>query len=528
MNLVKRIENDRLIFWIILILLGFISMVFMWYLTPYGMGLVNDSVGYIGGARNILAGNGYSRLVGNGTTQFITNYPPLLSIVIAGISFPGIDALNSVWYLNIFLFAVNTVLVGLITRNITRSNIFAFIATIFFAVSEPIIISHAYAMSEPLYFFLFLTSLFVLSKYFEKGQTGLIILSGGVAGLSMLARYVGISLYATTFLALLIFTPQGRQKKKILKQKIKAIMIYTLSFLPFPLIWTIRNMVVSSSAANRQFIFHPISVDKIYEGVLNFWGWLLPETFGIIEKIWPIWGIVFIVMVILLIAAVVKISAKGNNNEDIKIILAWLFAVEGLVYLATLFLSLTFVDASPIFEHRILAPFEICLIVLISGALSWLWRRNKDVIKIITLVILFALFIFIAEDSLDVIPKLHMDGQGFASNLWKESQLIQKTSELPEGTLYSNKITAIYILTDRPAYIIPSPLNPATQQPRVNYEEDLLSIKDSVNAGDAFVIVFNYQDLVNDPEEQQWMTDLSEGMPAAVEYEEGVIFGKFQ
>ena len=95
MNFVRRIENDRLIFWIILILLSFICMAFMWYLTPYGMGLVNDSVGYIGGARNILAGNGYSRLVGNGTTQFITNYPPLLSIVIAGISFLGIDVIDS-------------------------------------------------------------------------------------------------------------------------------------------------------------------------------------------------------------------------------------------------------------------------------------------------------------------------------------------------------------------------------------------------------------------------------------------------
>ena len=423
---------------------------------------------------------------------------------------------------------MNAVLVGLITRNVTRSNIFAFLAAIFFAVSEPIFISHAYAMSEPLYFFLFLISLFVLSKYFEKEQSGLIILSGGIAGLSILARYVGISLYATAFLALLIFSPQDWQQKRTIKEKIKAIIIYTLSFLPFPLIWTIRNMVVSTSAANRQFIYHPIPTDKVYEGVLNFWGWLLPETFGIIEKIWTVWGIIFIFMMVLIIFAIVKMSVNRKNNDDQKTIMAWLVAVEGLVYLATLFVSLTFVDASPIFEHRILAPFEICMIVLISGALSWLWRRNKSVIKIVTLVIIFALFVSIAEDSLDTIPKLHMDGQGFASSLWKESQLIQKTSELPEGTLFSNKITAIYILTNRPAYIIPSPLNPATQLPRENYDEDMQSIKDSVNAGDAFVIVFNYQDLVNDPDEQQWMTDLSEGMPAAVEYEDGVIFGKSQ
>jgi hypothetical protein len=82
---VKQKTSEDFRFWILLLALAAAGVVLMVYITPYGMGLVNDSVGYIGGARNILAGNGYSRLSGNGDPRPITNYPPLFSIAIAAV-----------------------------------------------------------------------------------------------------------------------------------------------------------------------------------------------------------------------------------------------------------------------------------------------------------------------------------------------------------------------------------------------------------------------------------------------------------
>lgn len=77
-----QLSNHK-IFYFSLLLIGLAGAVLLAYATPRGMGLVNDSVGYISGARNLVDGNGYSRLTGNGEPRPITNYPPLYSIVLA-------------------------------------------------------------------------------------------------------------------------------------------------------------------------------------------------------------------------------------------------------------------------------------------------------------------------------------------------------------------------------------------------------------------------------------------------------------
>ena len=52
-----QLFNDKKIFLLILLLISLLGVGIMLYSTPFGIGLVNDSVGYIDGARNILAGN---------------------------------------------------------------------------------------------------------------------------------------------------------------------------------------------------------------------------------------------------------------------------------------------------------------------------------------------------------------------------------------------------------------------------------------------------------------------------------------
>ena len=66
------------------------------YTTPNGLGLTNDSSAYIGGARSLLAGRGYTRVGGDGLPRAITHFPPFYSIVLAGVSkITGKDALEA-------------------------------------------------------------------------------------------------------------------------------------------------------------------------------------------------------------------------------------------------------------------------------------------------------------------------------------------------------------------------------------------------------------------------------------------------
>ena len=118
-------SSSSLIYWILLIAIALDGMALLWYITPYGLGLMNDSVAYIGGARAILEGKGYGRVVVGGDVKAITNYPPMLSLVLSGIGLSGLDVIRADRLLNALLFAGVAILIGYFVHKTTRSNFFA-------------------------------------------------------------------------------------------------------------------------------------------------------------------------------------------------------------------------------------------------------------------------------------------------------------------------------------------------------------------------------------------------------------------
>jgi hypothetical protein len=297
-------------------------------------------------------------------------------------------------------------------------------------------------------------------------------------------------------------------------------------------VWLGRNYAVTSNVGNRQFLFHPIPLDKINEGLLNFWGWLLPERGGFVEKLLPLWGIVLVLLVLALTLGVVREAVCALRGAPVAVAedgprLTWLYGLQALVYLAVLLLSMMFVDASPIFEDRILLLLEVPLIVLGMAGLGWLWRRQAAWMQWTGVLLAVFLLFSLTEDSLDAMRQLRRDGQGFAHSAIQESQVIAAAKALPEGViLYSNRVTALYIVADLPAYVLPSPLNPATQKPREGYEEDVALIRQKVLEGQGAIVIFNYYQLQQEPEEAVWIKDLTEGIPLLGEYDDGAIFGE--
>jgi len=124
------------------------------------------------------------------------------------------------------------------------------------------------------------------------------------------------------------------------------------------------------------------------------------------------------------------------------------------------------------------------------------------------------------------VTELRKDGQGFAHSAIQESQVIEAATGLPEDVLlYSNRVTALYIVADKPAYVLPSPTNPATQGPREGYAEDVANIREKALAGEGAIVFLNYYALFDDPEDAAWVKDLTEGIPLYGEYDDGAIFG---
>ena len=530
-NVEAFLNKNKVLYWILLVLLAGAGIGLMVAVTPHGIGLVNDSVGYVAGARNMLGGLGYSRLTGDGSPRPITNYPPLFSIVLATMGIFGLDAIPAALYLNIFLMGLNVFLMGVTVRKATGSSLLSLLGAVVFLISSPVIRSHSFAMTEPLYLAFAFAMLLCLLKGIQSQQWYWMAISGLLASFAFLTRYVGISLYATGVAALLVLRPDPAKDEMAWGEKIKQSLFFLEAGLVFVAIWLGRNMRISDNVGNRQFIFHPITRDKINEGLLNFWGWLLPERGGLVEKLEGLWGVVLLVSVLglavwAILATMRELQCKDQKLAEESSRLTWITALQALSYLAVLLLSLMFFDASPIFEDRILLLFEVPLIVLAMAGLGWLWKREVNWLRLGVVLVSAALLLSLSEDSLDAVKELRKDGQGFANSAVQESQVIAAAAALPDDVmLYSNRVTALYIVADKPAYVLPSPTNPATQGPREGYAEDVAMIREKVLAGEGAIVFLNYSGLFDEPQDAAWVKDLTEGIPLYGEYDDGAIFG---
>ena len=112
--------TPRLVSFLTLGLLTVIGIFLVLRSTPEGLGLSDDSIAYIAGARSLLAGHGYREawLVSNNP---ITHFPPGFSSALALIGLFGLDPLRGVRFLNALLFGFSTTLLGILGWRMTKS-----------------------------------------------------------------------------------------------------------------------------------------------------------------------------------------------------------------------------------------------------------------------------------------------------------------------------------------------------------------------------------------------------------------------
>src|SRR6185503_13517523 len=120
--------------------------------TPEGLGLSDDSIAYIAGARSMLAGDGYREawLASNGP---VTHFPPGFSSVLAFFGWFGLDPLRGTRFVNAILFGLNTGLLGVLAWRMTPSLTGGLVLAALFVGSGEMLQVHAAAMSEAIFIF---------------------------------------------------------------------------------------------------------------------------------------------------------------------------------------------------------------------------------------------------------------------------------------------------------------------------------------------------------------------------------------
>lgn len=206
---------------VILALSGFLLII----LAPQPLGAGADSYTYVSAAESYIAGQGLKNLMGDGHTQVLTHFPPMYSLLLAGLGWVNKPLAFAKW-LHASIFFGNVLLMGVVLRRLTRHAWLSLAGAAMLLTSELLVRVHIYIWTEALFIFLFLAAVYGLCFY-EAAETqtkrfAFLILTAVFIGLGTLTRYAGVTLIGTTILLLLFAPPKMNQ------QKFYEVMLFTL------------------------------------------------------------------------------------------------------------------------------------------------------------------------------------------------------------------------------------------------------------------------------------------------------------
>ncbi len=226
-------------------------------------------------AVNLVQGKGLVYTLGADAAIPMTHYPPLYSVWLSLAELLKIDIIFFARLLNALLMGGNVFLIGLSLKTITRSFSFSLVGAAVAATTSSLIEVHSWVLSEPLFLFLCLLSLYILGSSLNEPQPGsnkrstnLLITSAFLAGCAFLTRYAGITLLVAGILGLLL------ARQKLWLHMIKAALAWTtVSLIPI-LLWTWRNNSLSGGFNDRSFginLMTPKNIGVFLNTILTWW-----------------------------------------------------------------------------------------------------------------------------------------------------------------------------------------------------------------------------------------------------------------
>lgn len=499
-----RPTNLRLASFLLLFLLFVIGTLLILRTTPEGLGLSDDSIAYIAGARSMLAGDGYREawLASNGP---VTHFPPGFSSVLAFFGLFGLDPLRGTRFVNALLFGLNAGLLGVLVWRMTPSLTAGIVIATLFVTSGEMLQIHAVAMSEPLFIFLCLLSFWMFDLYFEfppssvgKGIAGewwWLVACASFSGMAYLTRYAGLALAATFIVAICILRTSWRKR-------FTTIGIFLAGFLPWVLGWAIRNRLVAESATNRTFVWHPITTENLSIGRYEISSFLIPvEAWRreIFKQPYIIETLIVIILGVVLVWTLFKVwnyiskpnqlAAMGRGGAPSRQVISFTVALFIFAYLAAILASMTMFDAATKFQLRILAPVYVSLLIWLVNAGVWLRNKNRPIVIALTLIFLgFSIY----KQSV-TIPQWQKSGLGYASFKWYDSEAMAYLRDLPTDIkIYTNEPGAVYLYVERGAVVLPDRFDSATALAREDFETGVTAMQAEVNAGRAVLALFDH------------------------------------
>ena len=506
--------------WAALLLLALAGALMMAHLTRKGIGLWEDSFDYITAARSLVESGRLGRIDGFGNFRPLTHFPPAYPWALALLNLAGIDIYDAARWLNVGLYGAVILLSGAGLRWAAGSVVWGLMGAGLVLSSEVLIGVHLWALTEPLYLALALGAILLAAGYLgNPGRRGFLHLAAFTSAFALLTRYAGAATVITVALALA--TLPGRARARKWQDALVFLMISCLPLLAF----MARNRIISGAPIDyprAAWHWPPASEWEVAARTLLNWG--LPDV--VVEHLSGrtalavscVWGFLSFLGAVWLLRRLRRdLRAKAEVGSAIGI----LFPLYGGAYLLVFLASGILVRTVVLTDTRLLAPLYVALAAILVTALAQVWRNAAFAGRMLVVglcVVIAGFQVWRLSGLVEVLPG---DSRGFASNAWRQSETIAFLRTLPQTTIYSNEIQTIYFLTGITGIFVPTPDNPATDQPREDYADSLAEMRLAIHRDEGVLALFA------SPEEfeSEYFRALAEGLTLLGRFSDGAVLG---
>jgi len=400
-----------------------------------GLEVGPDGAEYLGVAQRLADGHGFTRAFGLPGRR-LDHYGPLLPAVLAPGELLG-DARAWGRVLHVVLFAADTALVGVVTRRLARGVLApAVVAAVLFALTSPLLVVYASVLSEPVYLTLELGFLLVLAGHAERPRGRTLVAAGGLAGLAVLARFVGLAMVGAGVVVLAWCRTRATRDRA--RDRARDVLVFVaVAVVPFAW-WTLSARLGGASPTDREAAWHPVTAEQAGEAVRTLGGWLVGSSLA--DDTAQVLTSLLLAAAVVLGTTVAGLHARRSAgpprtfDPDLLATLLVTAASHVFVVLATV----SVLDRTTPLSARILAPVYVCLLPVGAVALVALARRRGGA-RAVAVAVLVALVGIRGADAARTVERHDASRLRWAAAVWDASPIVEAARALPDGTpVWSN------------------------------------------------------------------------------------------
>jgi hypothetical protein len=327
-----------------------------------------------------------------------------------------------------------------------------------------------------------------LAWYLDTQKAYLLVLTGILVGISILTRYVGLSLTAAGLASIFLFSDRN------LKRRVVDCMIFGgIALLPF-FLWLRRNAAITGTMVNRAFVYHPISAElfQAYRAEITFW--FVPMQLKFPHALRRALMLLLAVPVpaMFFYRKIKENFLKVNKSRGTFWTLPWILGLFILSYVGILFFNLTLLDAISDFNTipRYLVPVYVAAVILFVIAFHWLvnWKKTWIILRVATLGVVLLLTLLYAMETFTILkdPVLFIGYSGYKQ---LEPGVVEMMDSIERSApIISNDPEMVFILADRPAYLLPLQYDYHTTKEREDFDQQVQATRKKLNQGGVIVL----------------------------------------